>query len=252
MKVCVVIPTYNERENIRELIPQIERILCDNGFGAGYVVAVDDASPDGTGELAEQLAEEYGNIMVLHRRAKLGIGSAYREAFSVVLKSLEVDVFLEMDADLSHDPAYIPNLVKKLDEGYDVAIGSRYVEGGGINIWSATRRAVSKAANLLASELMGVRVKDMTSGFRAYKVSALRSIGLKQVRSEGYAFQIEVLDRCAKAGLKMTECPIIFKERTNGKSKLSKRAVLEYVGTLLSITLQRFVWQQNAQRRYEN
>jgi len=132
MKVCVVIPTCNEHENIRQLIPQIERILCDNVF-EGYVVVVDDASPDGTGELAEQLAEEYGNIMVLHRRARLGIGSAYREAFLMVLKSLQVDVVLEMDADLSHDPAYIPNLVKKLDEDYDVVIGSRYIKGGGIN-----------------------------------------------------------------------------------------------------------------------
>jgi len=201
MKVCVVIPTYNERENLRELIPQIERILCDNVLG-GYVVVVDDASPDGTGELAEQLAEEYGNIMVLYRRSKLGIGSAYREAFSVVLKSLDVDVVLEMDADLSHDPAYIPNLIKKLDEGYDVAIGSRYVEGGGINSWSATRRAISKAASFLARELTGVMVKDMTSGFRAYQVSALRSIGLKQFRSEGYAFHVEVLNRCAKQGLR--------------------------------------------------
>jgi dolichol-phosphate mannosyltransferase len=239
MKICIVIPTYNERENLSKLVPKIEYVLF-NSHLEGYIVIVDDNSPDGTGELAEQLAKEYGNIMVLHRQGKLGIGSAYREAFQTILNSLNVDVVLEMDADLSHDPAYIPSLVKTINDGYDLVIGSRYVKGGDISNWSIVRRIISKGANFLAKNLTGVKINDMTSGFRAYSIKALRSIDLESIESNGYAFQVEILYKCVKAGFKAVECPIVFRERDEGKSKLGIRAILEFLKTVLKIFIDRF------------
>lgn len=238
MKICIVVPTYNECENLWMLVPEIEAVLSMNSL-EGYIVIVDDDSPDGTGELAEQLAKEYSNIIVLHRQGKLGIGSAYREAFQMVLKGLDVDAVFEMDADLSHNPAYIPNLIKGLGEGYDVVVGSRYMEGGGINSWSFTRRAVSKGANFLAGKLTGIKISDVTSGFRAYRIGALRRVNLEDVKSSGYAFQVEFLYKCVKAGLRIAEYPIVFKERSEGKSKLDKGAILEFMRALFNIAFTR-------------
>lgn len=231
-------PTYNERENLQRLVPEIEAVLSRNHL-MGYIVIVDDNSPNGTGELAEQLAKEYSNIIVLHRQAKLGIGSAYREAFQMGLAGLNVNAVLEMDADLSHDPSCIPGLIEKLVKGYDVVVGSRYVEGGGINDWSVVRQLISRGANFLARKLTGVKVNDMTSGFRAYRIGALRSIELGGVTSNGYAFQLETLYRCAKAGLRIAEHPILFSGRVNGKSKLDKVAIIEFVNVLMRIAFNR-------------
>jgi dolichol-phosphate mannosyltransferase len=233
-----VIPTYNERENLSKLVPKIEYVLF-NSHLEGYIVIVDDKSPDGTGELAEQLAKEYGNIMVLHRQGKLGIGSAYREAFQTILNSLNVDVVLEMDADLSHDPAYIPSFVKTINDGYDLVIGSRYVKCGDVGNWSIVRQIISKGANFLAKNLTGVKINDMTSGFRAYHIKALRSIDLESIKSNGYAFQVEILYKCIKAGFKAVEYPIVFKERNEGKSKLGIGAILEFLKTLVKIFIDR-------------
>lgn len=248
MKICLVIPTYNERGNLQSLIHKTEAVLSKNRL-EGYVVIVDDNSSDGTGELAEQLAKEYRNSTVIHRQARLGIGSAYKEGFQMVLKDLDIDVVIEMDADLSHDPAYIPILIKKMDEGYDVVVGSRYVEGGGTSDWSFTRRVISKGANFLARMLTGAKVSDMTSGFRAYRAEALKSIDLQDVKSDGYAFQVEILYRCARAGLKIAEYPIIFKERSKGKSKLRKGAFLKFLKTLVSMSLDRITAREGTSQK---
>jgi len=144
-----------------------------------------------------------------------------------------------MDADLSHKPAYIPSLIKKLSEGFDVVVGSRYTQRGGIKSWPVTRRTISMVANFLARTLTGVKVSDMTSGFRAYRVRALRSIDLNGVKSDGYAFQVEALYRCVEAGLKIVEYPIMFKERSEGKSKLGWEVVLEFVKILFTIAFSR-------------
>lgn len=238
LKICIVIPTYNERGNVRPLVTQVEKLLSECDF-EGYLFFVDDASPDGTGEIAEELANEYENIFVHHRQGKLGLGSAYREAFEIVLTKMEVDYIFEMDADLSHDPKYITRFIQKLAEGYDVVVGSRYVKGGGVEGWPFRRRLISKGANYMARLITGVDVKDMTSGYRAYRVDALRSIDFQSLTSEGYAFQVEILFKCAEASLKIGESPFIFKERSAGESKLGKGSILEFLKILINILLRR-------------
>lgn len=234
---CVVIPTYNERRNLESLIPNLEDLFPSLNARASIII-VDDNSPDGTGQLGDLMASKYGNIEVIHRKGKLGLGSAYKDAFTHLLNDKRVDAALEMDADLSHGFMDIPRILEKLREGCDVVVGSRYVTGGGSERWAFSRRVISRGANFLASTILGLKVKDITSGFRAYREYVLREIELPQVKSEGYEFQVEMLYRCAQKGFKICEVPIIFRERGEGTSKLSSGDLLSFLKRLLHLRLQ--------------
>jgi dolichol-phosphate mannosyltransferase len=232
MRVGIAIPTYNEKANLQPLIERLLRVFQSNRIN-GRIVIVDDNSTDGTGELADSLAKVHGNISVIHRPGKLGLGSAYKDAFQFLLNDPEVSVVMEMDGDLSHEPEYVPGLLLKIDEGFDVAIGSRYIKGGAIGKeWAPMRRLISKSANFLTTLFTGLDVKDATSGFRAYESYALKTIDLSKIRTNDYAFQIDMLFHCRNAGCKIAEAPIIFQERKHGKSKLGNRAILEFAKTL--------------------
>ncbi len=232
MKVGIAIPTYNEKANLQPLIERLLKVFDSNKI-CGRIVIVDDKSTDGTGELADSLAQSNSNISVIHRPGKLGLGSAYKDAFQFLLKDPEITVVMEMDGDLSHEPEYVPRLLRKIEEGFDVAIGSRYIKGGAVGKeWAPMRRLISKSANAMAILFAGLNVKDATSGFRAYESYALRTIDLSKIRTNDYAFQIDMLHHCRNAGCQIAETPIIFQERKHGKSKLGSCAILEFVKTL--------------------
>ncbi|KPV62784.1 MAG: Glycosyltransferase AglJ [Candidatus Bathyarchaeota archaeon BA1] len=239
-KICIIIPTYNERENIVPLISELQNVLKHCGMErSATVLIVDDNSPDGTGKLAEEMARIYGNLRVLHRPRKSGLGSAYRDGFSYALNKLDSDVIFEMDADLSHNPKQIPNLLDGILNGCDVVVGSRRVEGGGIVGWSPYRRMVSWFGNRMAQWLCGVRARDATSGYRAFTRKALEQVNYLDVKSEGYAFQIEMLFRCQEKGLGIEEKPIIFIDRGSGKSKLGTREWIEFMKTCFKLLISR-------------
>lgn len=232
-RICVSIPTYNEIENLRELLERLISFFTSRAKDA-WILVVDDSSPDGTGQLAEEFASKHSNVRVIHRPEKRGIGSAYKDAFKEALADTETDIVLEMDADLSHDPVDIEGLVKGLEE-FDVSVGSRYVPGGRIVGWSRWRRLVSWGGNTLARLSLRLGVKDATSGFRAYRRRVLESIDCSHVRTEAYAFQVEMLFRSKKSGFKVGEVPIVFRERARGRSKLSRSDVWDFLKTVLSI-----------------
>jgi dolichol-phosphate mannosyltransferase len=221
MRVLVVLPTYNEAENIDRVLHRIRQALPTSS-----VLVVDDGSPDGTAELAEKTGAEVGNVEVLQRPAKSGLGSAYRYGFTWGLER-GWDAFVEMDADLSHDPDALPDLVAPLADGVDLVVGSRYVPGGSIPNWRWHRRVLSQGGNIYASALLGLHVTDSTSGFRAYRAEALRQIDLGTVRAEGYGFQIEMVYRVLQQGGHVAEVPIRFVDRVEGKSKMSIKIVVE-------------------------
>jgi dolichol-phosphate mannosyltransferase len=232
LKVGVAIPTYNEKVNLQLVVERLQRVFQNNCID-GRIVIVDDNSSDGTGQLADVLTKSNKNLSVIHRTGKLGLGSAYKEAFNFLLKDLEIDVVMEMDADLSHEPEYIPSMLEMIVEGYDVVVGSRYVATGGIDDdWAPIRQLISKSANFLTKLIVGLNVKDATSGFRAYDSVALKSVDFSSIRTNGYAFQIDMLFNCRKVGCEIAEVPIIFKERKHGTSKLGSFAILEFVKTL--------------------
>ena len=238
IRVTIVIPTYNEKENIQQLIPKIEAIDEEDARVGMHIIIVDDESPDGTAEEAENFARKYGNITVIRRPGKLGIGSAYKDGFKVA-KSLGCDVLFEMDADLSHDPKFIMDFIEKIFQGYNLVIGSRYIQGGSILGWSFRRRMVSKGANFLARLLLGLDVKDATSGYRAFDSKILEKVDFPSIKSDGYMFQVETIYRCKKAGLKMGETPITFVDRRLGTSKLGLIDVLKFAGGLISLLIDR-------------
>jgi dolichol-phosphate mannosyltransferase len=221
VRVLVVLPTYNEAENIEHVLRRIRAALPEAG-----VLVVDDGSPDGTANLAEKLGGELANIEVLRRRAKSGLGSAYRAGFAWGLDR-GWEAFVEMDADLSHEPEALPSLIEPLTEGIDLVVGSRYVPGGSIPNWRWHRRVLSQGGNVYAALLLRLHVADSTSGFRAYRAEALRRINLDDVRAEGYGFQIEMVLRVLQNGGQVTEVPIRFVDRVQGKSKMSMHIVVE-------------------------
>jgi dolichol-phosphate mannosyltransferase len=238
-KVGIAIPTYNEKANLQLVIDRLLKVFQNHNISSRIVI-VDDNSLDGTGQLAKSISQVHENISVIHRPGKLGLGSAYKEAFKLLLDDPEISVIMEMDADLSHKPEYIPHLLTKIEEGYDVVIGSRYVNGGGIDKeWSPLRQAISKSANFMTVLLVGLNVKDATSGFRAYESHILKAIDLSKVRTNGYAFQIDMLSQCRKVGCEIAETPIFFYERKHGKSKLAAISLLEFVRTLENAFAQR-------------
>lgn len=235
MHIVIVIPTINERDNIEHLIPKVVGVLQSNGLD-GRILIVDDESQDGTAEVAEKIGQSTGQILVMRRVGKKGIGSAYKDGFRLALAQGN-DGVIEMDADLSHDPVYLPSFFEKLEEGYDIVIGSRYVPGGSAPRWSLYRRLVSKLTNLSVGFLLGLRAKDCTSGYRAYSAKALETIDLNSVKSEGYAFQVEMVMRCQRAGLRIFETPITFIDRNMGESKLSQREMWRFLKSILCLTL---------------
>ncbi len=239
-RIYIVIPTYNEKENIKRLIPKIEAIRESVRLNLRIIV-VDDASPDGTAEEVERLARKYGNITVIRRPGKLGIGSAYKDGFRAAL-NMGADIIIEMDADLSHDPKYLPTLIDEASKGKDLVIGSRYISGGSVPGWSFKRELISKVANLYAKTLLGLKPKDVTSGYRAFRAEALMKADYSAVKSEGYLFQVEVVYRFKQKNLRVSEIPISFTDRRAGKSKLGALEILKFAVGILYLFLERAVY----------
>ena len=217
--VTVVLPTYNERENLGALAGAV----VEHGY---RLLVVDDASPDGTGTLADRLASDHPLISVLHRERKEGLGPAYAAGFAVALGGGAAAV-CEMDADFSHDPADLPRLVGALDEGADLAIGSRYVPGGSTPDWPLRRRWLSRGGNRYARVMLGIGVRDITAGYRAYRSELLRMLDAGTCEASGYGFQIEMAWRAVRQGAKVVEVPIVFRDRIHGESKMHGRIVAE-------------------------
>jgi len=221
VRVLVVIPTYDEAENIAHVIDRVQAAVSD-----AHVLVVDDNSPDGTGDVVESLSEDRAWLHLLRRPGKAGLGSAYRAGFAWGADE-GFEVMVEMDADLSHDPAALPSLLAEIDAGADLAIGSRYVPGGSIPDWSWHRKALSRWGNRYAGAMLSLDVADATAGYRAYRASALAGIDLDSVRADGYGFQIEMAHRVAGNGGRIVEVPIAFTDRVRGTSKMSGRIVVE-------------------------
>ncbi|MDQ3350928.1 MAG: polyprenol monophosphomannose synthase [Actinomycetota bacterium] len=221
MRLVIVLPTYNEADNVAAILHGVREAVGD-----ASILVVDDNSPDGTGRIADEIATELGNISVLHRQHKAGLGAAYRAGFAEVLDQ-EYDAVVSMDADFSHDPASLPALRKALDHGADIVVGSRYVTGGGVTDWPVRRQLLSKWGNRYTRVVLGVAPYDITSGFRAYRSDALRTIKPESTTAEGYAFLTELIRRGSAAGLRIEETPIVFRDRTRGKSKMSGRIMAE-------------------------
>jgi dolichol-phosphate mannosyltransferase len=200
------------------------------------VLVVDDNSPDGTGSLADELARADAHVRVVHRAGKLGLGTAYVTAFTQGLAE-GYDRFFEMDADLSHDPRYLPEFVRALDDGFDVVIGSRNVAGGGVEGWGPGRHFISKGGSLYSRLVLGLPVRDLTSGYKAFARRALEALDLEGVRSNGYSFQIELTYRAVLRGMRVKEVPIVFVDRTLGRSKMSRKIFIEAVGMVWKLRL---------------
>jgi dolichol-phosphate mannosyltransferase len=219
--VLVVLPTYNERENLSLMMDAIESALP-----GAHVLVIDDGSPDGTGEIADTLAAARPGVFAHHRPAKLGLGTAYRWGFDWALARDYAHVF-EMDCDFSHDPADLPRLLERSRRGADVVIGSRYVPGGGTEDWGLLRRLISRGGGTYSRLVLGIGVRDLTSGFKCFRREALQALPLDRVRSEGFSFQIEVNYLAARLGLTIVEVPITFRDRVRGESKMSGRIFVE-------------------------
>jgi dolichol-phosphate mannosyltransferase len=225
----VCLPTYNERANIEPML----RALAPLGV---RVLVIDDNSPDGTGEIADGLAAELGFVSVLHRERKEGLGPAYIAGFRRALAD-GADHVLEFDCDFSHDPSDVPRLIAACEAGADLALGSRYVPGGGTRNWGLGRRLVSIGGSWYARVLLGVSIRDLTGGFKCYRRAVLERIDLDAIRSKGYAFQIETTYRTIRAGFTVVEVPILFSDRTAGASKMSRAIVLEAVKRVPALRL---------------
>ncbi|MCL5047351.1 MAG: polyprenol monophosphomannose synthase [Firmicutes bacterium] len=221
MQTLVVLPTYEESANIENILRSVRKSIPE-----ANILVVDDSSPDGTADIAKRVAEELGNIDIYIRPEKNGLGPAYRAGFAWGLER-GYEIFVEMDSDFSHDPAQLPDLVKPIEEGADVSIGSRYIPGGKIPNWKLSRRLLSRGGNLYASVLLGLHVADSTAGFRAYGKSILEKIDLSTITADGYGFQIEMTYRAKQNGGKIREVPISFVDRVEGTSKMSKSVVTE-------------------------
>jgi len=219
-RILIVMPTYNERQNLESVAGRVRTALPE-----ADLLVVDDNSPDGTGDIADKLAETDSQVQVMHRTDKAGLGKAYIAGFGWALER-GYDVVVEMDADGSHQPEHLPSLVGAL-KGADLSIGSRWVRGGKVVNWPKSREALSRGANIYTRLMLGIGVRDATAGFRAYRAATLRAISLSQVSSTGYCFQIDLTNRVAEAGLKIVEVPITFVEREHGASKMSNNIILE-------------------------
>jgi len=226
----VCLPTYNERENLEKMV----RALGDKGVN---VLVVDDNSPDGTGEIADRLATELDYVSVLHREKKEGIGRAYIAAFELLLRESAAELILEMDCDFSHDPADVPRLIAAVEAGADLALGSRYVAGGGTRNWGLIRRIISWGGSFYARVILGLSVRDLTGGFKCFRRRVLETLDLDAIESRGYAFQVEMTYRVIRSGFEVVEVPIVFADRTEGTSKMSRGIFLEAVTRVPALRL---------------
>ncbi|GAA3429089.1 polyprenol monophosphomannose synthase [Streptosporangium sandarakinum] len=220
-RVLVVVPTYNERENLPAIVGRVRAAVPE-----AHVLVADDASPDGTGAVADELAAGDDHVHALHRPGKQGLGAAYIAGFRWGMAE-GFDVLVEMDADGSHQPEELPKLLERLAGGADLVIGSRWVPGGEVVNWPASREFLSRGANVYARMMLGIPVRDATAGFRAYRAATLEKIGLDDVESQGYCFQVDLTLRTVRHGLRVAEVPIVFVERTAGVSKMSRGIMVE-------------------------
>jgi dolichol-phosphate mannosyltransferase len=227
-RAVVCLPTYNERENLERMIAALEPLGVD-------VLVIDDNSPDGTGEIADRLAAERDWVSVLHRPRKDGLGPAYVAGFGEVLRG-DAEFVLEMDCDFSHDPADVPRLIQACADGADFALGSRYVAGGGTENWGILRRLVSRGASVYTRILL-MPVHDSTGGFKCFRREVLETVEIDAISSKGYAFQIELTYRALRAGFRVAEVPILFRDRTHGRSKMSRGIFLEAVARVPALRL---------------
>ena len=227
-QAAVIIPTYNEIENLEPLVKQ----LLDLQAGLSVII-VDDNSPDGTGQAADRLAAEHPEVRAIHRPGKLGLGTAYRAGFELALE-LGAPLILTMDADFSHDPRYIPSMLTAAQHSH-LVIGSRYARGGGARDCLPWRVVLSRGANLFAKAMLGLRAHDCTAGFRCYQREVLEQINLDEIRSEGYSYLIEMLHRVQQAGFRVGEVPILFVNRRRGASKISRREIFRAMVTVLRL-----------------
>lgn len=233
MRTTIIIPTYNEKENIETLVAQLLALPL-----VAHIIVVDDNSPDGTGAIADRLATESdGRVSVIHRPGKLGLGTAYIAGFRKALTE-GADLVCTMDADFSHNPSYIPALVSKIEEGYDLVIGSRYVRGGG-STQTLIRKVFSWGANTITRVILGLHAHDTTAGFRCYRRQALESLDLDRIKSSGYSFLFEMLFRVERRGWRVGEVPIVFKDRRLGASKVSKSEIARALGTVVRLAWRR-------------
>jgi dolichol-phosphate mannosyltransferase len=221
MRTLIVLPTYQEAANVAAVLRRVRAATP-----AACVLVVDDGSPDGTADLAAAVASELGGIELIRRESKMGLGTAYRAGFQWGLDR-DFEIIVEMDADLSHDPADLARLLAAVEDGADLALGSRYIAGGSIPSWSVYRRTLSKQGNRYAAMMLRLPVADATSGFRAYRAAMLAELDLRTVMADGYGFQIELVHRVARRGGRIVEVPIRFTERVRGRSKMSGRIVAE-------------------------
>jgi dolichol-phosphate mannosyltransferase len=231
-RALIVTPTYNESANIRRFVTEVRAAAPH-----ADLLIVDDSSPDGTGDLAEAIAREDAGVRVLHRPGKLGLGTAYVQAF---LWGLERDYqyFFEMDADLSHQPRYLESFFRALDAGADVVVGSRNIDGGKVEGWGVGRQVLSKGGSLYSRTILGVGVHDLTTGYKAFHRRVLEQIDLATVHSNGYSFQIEMTYRAIRHGFTVKEVPIVFVDRTQGRSKMNRKIFLEAVGVVFRLRVE--------------
>jgi dolichol-phosphate mannosyltransferase len=230
-KTLIVMPTYNERENLGPLSEAIFAQLPE-----AHLLVVDDASPDGTGDLAEEMSKKDPRVHVIHRPVKLGLGTAYVTGFRYGL-ARDYDYFFEMDADFSHDPKYLSPMLSRARGGADLVLGSRYQAGGGTVNWGLGRKIISMGGSLYARAILGVKVRDLTGGFKCFRRRVLESMDLNAVRSEGYSFQIEMTYRVIKEGFVVEEMPIVFVDRRVGQSKMSRAIFLEAIWVVWRLRL---------------
>ena len=228
-RTLIVTPTYNERDNLEALVAGVFEVLPE-----ADILVVDDASPDGTGELADEMAARETRVEVMHRTGKLGLGTAYLAGFAWGLERGYEYIF-EMDADLSHDPKYLPSFLEALEGGADLVIGSRNIPGGDVEGWGPFRHFLSKGGSLYSRTILGLGIRDLTSGYKAFRRNVLESINLNEVHSEGYSFQIELTYRAVLQGFSIVEVPIVFVDRRAGQSNMSGNIFLEAVLMVLRL-----------------
>jgi glycosyltransferase involved in cell wall biosynthesis len=240
LRTTVIVPTYNEKENVESLVTQL--LALPIGV---HVIVVDDNSPDGTGAIADRLAaRQDGRVTVIHRAGKLGLGTAYVAGFKRALRD-RADLICTMDADFSHDPRYVPDLVARIRQGYDLVIGSRYVEGGGTSGCTMIRKLLSWGANAFARAALGLHARDATAGFRCYRRRVLEAVGIDEIKAEGYSFLIEMLFRAQRQGWNVGESPILFENRRQGVSKISRDEIVRAVWTVLRLATTRLTAARN-------
>ncbi|NQU99868.1 MAG: polyprenol monophosphomannose synthase [Parcubacteria group bacterium] len=235
--ISIILPTYNERDNLQILVKKILKVLNREGI-QGNIIIIDDNSPDGTGEIAQKLSITYSNrVIYIARKSKQGLGSAYIAGFKKALSFGSKYIF-EMDADLSHSPEDIPKFLKTIKK-YDLVLGSRYINNGKIENWNLNRKLISKGGTIYAKTILGIPINDLTSGFKCFRAKVLETINLDNVQSDGYAFQIELTYKAIQKGFKIKEIPITFSERKSGTSKFSKKIFFEAMSVVWKLKFEK-------------